>query len=78
MVWMRAGAIEGNLLLAALMGRSVVLAGAFKCAMVLGVSLVIWRARAFRLVLATLVAGVSIYLAVLFYHVAGLAVVGAL
>jgi len=72
------GAVEGNPLLAALMGRSLVLAGVFKVAVMLGVSLLVWRGRAFRAVLATVVVGVGLYFAVLVYHVAGLAAIGAI
>jgi hypothetical protein len=75
---LRLGASEGNPVLAGLMGNNIWLAGAFKLAVMLGVSLIVWRARAFRLVLATLVASMGLYFAVVVYHFAGLAAIGAL
>lgn len=72
------GASEANPVLAALMGRNVMLAGGFKFLVMLGVSVLVWRGRAFRPVLATLVFGVSLYLAVILYHFTGLAASGAI
>lgn len=72
------GATEANPVLAALMGRSVMLAGGFKFLVMLGVSVLVWRGRAFRAVLATLVFGVGLYLAVILYHFTGLAASGAI
>ena len=76
MAALRVGAVEGNPVMAGLMGNSMVLAGAFKFAVMLGVSLIVWRGRAFRPVLITLLAGVGLYLAVILYHIAGLSLAG--
>jgi hypothetical protein len=69
---------EGNPVLAGLMGQSLPLAGAFKLVVMLGVSIIVWRGREFRLVLATLVAGVGLYFAVFVYHLVGLTATGVL
>jgi hypothetical protein len=76
MAALRSGATEGNPVMAGLMGNSMVLAGAFKFAVMLGVTLMVWRGRAFRPVLITLLAGVGLYLAVILYHIAGLSMAG--
>jgi hypothetical protein len=72
------GASEGNVVLAALMQQNMLLAGVFKFSVMLGVSLLVWRARSYRLVLATLVGALGLYLAVIVYHVSGLAIIGVL
>ena len=67
---LNSGAAEANPILAGLLGQGAALAGLFKVALMLGVSILIWRARSFRLVLGTLVAAIGLYLAVIVYHIA--------
>ena len=72
------GAVEGNPVLAGLMRHSMLLAGAFKIVVMLGVSVLVWQARAYRLVLATLLGALGLYLLVIVYHFSGLVVMGML
>ena len=78
MTGLSAGAAEGNPVLAGLMGHSLWVAGGFKFAVVLGVSVLVWQWRHFRAVLATLMLGVALYLAVIAYHFTGLLATGAI
>lgn len=78
MTSLNAGAVEGNPVLAGLMGHSLWIAGGFKFAVVLGVSLLVWHWRHFRAVLATLMLAVALYLAVIAYHFTGLLATGAI
>ena len=73
-----AGASEGNPVMAGLMQQNMLLAGVFKFSVVLGVSLLVWQARSYRLVLATLLGAVGLYLVVIVYHFSGLVVLGVL
>lgn len=71
------GAQEANLFIGALIVANPLVAGASKAALMLLVSVLIWRARRYRLVLATGVAALGLYGALMLYHLAGLASVGA-
>jgi len=69
------GAVEANTVLSALIGASPLAAGMFKAAMTLLVTGLIWRARRFRLVLATAAGATVLYAVLIVYHVAGLATI---
>lgn len=72
------GAVEANLLMGSLFGSSFAAATAFKVAAVLGVSVLIWFSRRYRLVLLTAVGAVGVYALLMVYHLSGLAAIGGL
>lgn len=63
------GATEGNPLMAWLFGHSTFAAAAAKVGMVAGLSLVIWRLRRYRAILALSFFAISIFGGVVIYHV---------
>jgi hypothetical protein len=65
---LRFGAVEGNLLLGRLMTANLAAAGVFKAAVVLVVSLALWSARRYRLVLATGVSAFALFALLVPYH----------
>jgi hypothetical protein len=69
---------EANVLMNALIATSPAAAAAFKALVMLAVTAFIWWARRYRLVLATSLAAVGVYAALMLYHVVGLAYSGAL
>ena len=69
------GAIEANPIMAAFFGVDSLYAGLFKVAWMLGISLVIWRARQYRRVLEFTVVAAVVYLALVLYHIVGLSVI---
>jgi hypothetical protein len=75
---LRNGAVEANMLLSGLMSQSMFAAGAFKLLVILGVSLLVWSARAYKRLLAAMVLAVGVFVVVIVYHLAVLTVAGAL
>lgn len=71
------GATEANMVLGGLISTDPTLAAAFKAAVMLGVSALVWRERRYRLVLAAALFGLGVYCALILYHFAGLASIGA-
>jgi hypothetical protein len=71
------GAQEANAFMGALIVADPIVAGLVKAGIMLGVSLVIWNARRYRLVLATAVGAVGLYGILMLYHAMGLATLGA-
>ena len=66
------GAMEANPLMAAFFGIDSLSAGLFKVAVMLTISLIIWRTRRYRRVLEFTVLATVAYLGVIIYHVVGL------
>jgi hypothetical protein len=67
------GGGEANPVMAWLLGADVVSAGAFKMAMVLGVSLILWRYRRYRRAILTTLVILAAFVALYVYHMVGLA-----
>lgn len=67
------GAVEGNLLLSGLIEVNPAAAATFKAVVILLVSLVVWRARRYRLVLATSVVAVTVFALLVPYHIVAFA-----
>ena len=65
---LEAGAVEANAALGALLDASPLAAGAFKVAVMLGVSTGIWYLRRYRIVAATAVGALVVYALVISYH----------
>jgi hypothetical protein len=66
------GALEANIIMDSLIALDPLAAAAFKAASALGVTVAIWLARRYRLILATAVGAVGVYGALMLYHFAGL------
>jgi hypothetical protein len=71
------GAQEANAFMGALFVANPIVAGLVKAGIMLCVSLVIWNARRYRMVLATAVGAVGLYGILMLYHAMGLATLGA-
>jgi len=69
------GATEANPIMAAFFAFDPTTAGLFKVALMLTVSLIIWRGRRYRRVLEMAVLAMMVYTALIVYHIAGLAIV---
>ena len=69
------GASEANPIMAAFFAVDPAAAGLFKVALMLTVSLIIWRGRRYRRVLELAVLAMMVYTALIVYHLAGLAFV---
>jgi hypothetical protein len=63
---------EGNPVLGAILGASPLLAVVFKTLVMIGVSIMIWRGRKYRAILALAPSALAIYAAVLAYHLGSL------
>ena len=72
MVGLQRGAIEANPFMAAFFGIDSLSAGLFKVAVMLTVSLVIWRTRRYRRVLEFTVLATVAYAGIILYHIVGL------
>jgi hypothetical protein len=72
------GAQEANAVMSALIIANPFAAGAFKAAVMLAVTVFIWRSRRYRSVLVTALAAASVYAVLMLYHVVGLASLGVL
>jgi hypothetical protein len=72
------GAVEGNAVLARLIAASPEGAALFKAAVVLGVSIVIWKGRRYRVLLATALLAVAVFVLLAAYHFATIARLGPL
>ncbi|MDR3686994.1 MAG: DUF5658 family protein [Coriobacteriia bacterium] len=72
------GAQEANAVMAALINANPVAAGGFKAAMMLAITLLVWRSRRYRLVLAAAAGAFAVYGILMIYHAAGLVSLGAL
>jgi Domain of unknown function (DUF5658) len=73
---LRSGAVEANPVLASLLGIHPLLAASLKLAVTLLLVWVMWRNRAYRQVVAVSLLAFVLYLAVVLYQVAGLAMLG--
>jgi hypothetical protein len=71
---MSMGFAEGNPVMAALFGVDSMTAGLFKIALMLTVTLIIWRGRQYRRILEMAILATMVYTAVIAYHLAGLAI----
>lgn len=71
-VGLERGAIEANPFMAAFFGMDSLAAGLFKVAVMLTISLVIWRMRRYRRILEFTVVATLAYAAVIVYHIVGL------
>ena len=78
LISLRFGAVEGNPVLASLLGTDPFLAASFKGAATLFVVWLMWRNRAYRQVVAVSVAGFLLYFALMAYHLGLLAGMGAI
>lgn len=72
MIGMERGAIEANPFMAAFFGIDSLAAGLFKVAVMLTISLVIWRMRHYRRVLELTVLATVVYAGLILYHLVGL------
>lgn len=75
LIALRSGIPEGNPFMAELFAQGNVSAGRAKIALVLLVSMLLWRFRTFRKALLTAVAMLAGFLAIFVYHAVGLAMV---
>lgn len=66
------GATEANPLMALFFGVDSYTAGLFKVAVMLGVSLAIWKARRYRRILEFAVIATTVYAALIVYHLVGI------
>jgi len=66
------GALEANPVMAAFFGMDSVTAGLFKVAVMLTISLIIWRTRRYRRILEFTVLVTVGYVGVILYHIVGL------
>lgn len=72
---MERGASEGNPVMAAFFGVDSLTAGLYKIALMLTVSLVIWKGRQYRRLLELALIATMIYTALIAYHLFGLGLV---
>lgn len=70
---MALGAAEANTFLRMLIDANPLAAGVAKACIMLAVTLLIWRERRYRLVLATAIGALGAYGALMIYHVIGVA-----
>lgn len=70
--------IEANLLMAGLFTQNPLGAWFFKTGVMLGVSILMWRARKHRAVLLVAIAALAIYLGLTVYHLLGMVATGML
>lgn len=71
-IGLQRGAIEANPFMAAFFGIDSLAAGLFKVAVMLTISLIIWKTRRYRRVLEFTVLATVAYVGVIIYHVVGL------
>lgn len=69
------GVSEGNPIIAALFGVDSLAAGLFKIALMVGMSIIVWRGRRYRRILEFAVVATMIYSALIAYHLFGIGLI---
>ena len=72
MVGLERGAVEANPVMSFLFGVDTLTAGLFKVALMLAISLVVWRGRRYRRILEFAVLATVAYAGLIVYHLIGL------